>query len=312
MRKLRESIELFRRVAKAGAAGDEEQPWRLYNLGLTLLTWARETKDAQDLNEALQVCAEAARLAPASAPPRSAILALYAGALREQHRLTGDVSALTAVARYVWEAVDSAALGDPERERYLRNLGLILWQLGSETHDLDVLRQAVVVHRAIVEATPQWHPDYPRQLRRLKQTIGLLYDETSDPAVLAELVQINRDVLEGAPDSAELIEELLQSLWALYDRTQDLELLSEAVQLAEKILRLTPREDEVRPQVQAMLAQLLRQLAAATGDRATVAEAVRASRSRGCRATTRTTLMSCSASLIRCGSCTPSRTTSRC
>jgi hypothetical protein len=278
VRRLRESVELFQQVAEAGAAGEEEQPWRLANLGLALLSLARETKGPQDLNAALRVCAEAVRLVSASAPQRPAIMDLYAGALREQHLLTGDVSALRMAAEHVWEAVHSAGPEDPGRDRYLRNLGLILWTLGSETHDLDVLRQAVDVQRAIVAATPASHPDHPQRLRRLRQTIGLLYEETSDSAVLADLVQVDRDVLEGAPDSAELIEELLQSLWALYDHTHDPELLREAVRLAEEIVRLAPREDEDRPRAQAMLAQLLRQLATATGDRVTLAEAVRAGR----------------------------------
>jgi hypothetical protein len=212
------------------------------------------------------------------APQHAAIMDLYAGALREQYLLTNDVPALTAAAQHVWEAVQSADPGNPERDRYLRNLGLILWNLGSETHDLDVLRQSIVVHRAIVEATPVFDPDYPRRRRRLKQTIGLLYEVSGDAAVLADLVQVDREVLESVPDSTELIEELVQSLWALYDDTQDPEVLSEAVRGAEEIVRLTPREDDDHPRVRAMLAQLLRQLASATGDRAILAEAVQAGR----------------------------------
>ncbi|WP_371786269.1 CHAT domain-containing protein [Streptosporangium subroseum] len=174
-------------------------------------------------------------------------------------------------------AVREQPADEPNRDTHLSGLARALTLLFEETHDRELLDEALTAQRAAVESTPLAAGIRPERLLTLSALLNRRYERSGSDAALEENVAIVRDFVARYPDHPEGPRLLGRVLTTRYRRHGELGDLADAIDT----LR-TAAEQPAQPPVQALtLTNLVLALVSrynAAGDLAALREAVELAR----------------------------------
>lgn len=189
----------------------------------------------------------------------------------QTQELSGLIEAIT-----LFRAAAAAADGDPDRCRYLSNLGAAMRMLGERTANVSQLAEAVDISRAAATDSDD-HPDRHSILFNFSVALGSLSDHSADIAVLTEAAQTGREAVAAAPrnysDRGTVLSGLGAILAKLAGKTGNAGLLGEAVTVHRSAVAAAPEGHPYRRAFLSNLGGALQVLFEWTGDTTLLAEA---------------------------------------
>ena len=180
-----------------------------------------------------------------------------------------------------FRAAVAAGDGDPDRCRYLSNLGAALRMLAERTGNVGHLAEAAEIQRAAA-ASADGHPDRCSILCNLCAALASWSEYSGDTGLLTEAAQAGREAVTAAPagysDRGTILSGLGAVLTKLARWTGDADLLEEAIEAHRAAVAATPEGHPYRRAYLSNLGGALQGLFEWSGDTALLVEAVHAHR----------------------------------
>lgn len=196
------------------------------------------------------------------------------GLLNDYNRTLDPAQLIEAITTF--RAAVAAAGGDPDRCRYLSNLGAALRMLAERTGNIGHLAEAADILRDAV-ASADGHSDRCGILLNLCAALAQWSEHSGDTGVLTEAVQAGREAVTAAPaghsDRGAILSGLGAVLTKLARRTGDAGLLSEAIEAHRAAVAATPEGHPHRRAYLSNLGGALHELFEWTGNTSLLAEA---------------------------------------
>ncbi|KAF5622292.1 30S ribosomal S17P protein [Fusarium sp. NRRL 52700] len=223
----------------------------LDELGLALGDRFSITRDADDLEEAIRVSAEAVNMTPMGSPDRAGRLSNLGIRLAERHSITlelGDIQEAISIMRQVLEVTPD---GDPDLAMYLNNLGTALADQYAQTSSMADLDEAIEITQQAINAAIDDHSDLPMYLNSLALRLGDRYARTGEGSDLDAALEAIRNAIDLTPDDSSdrdlYSNTLVIQLGRQYSRTGEIDYLHESIQVAQDIVDTTSSNDPDRP-----------------------------------------------------------------
>ncbi|MFD0686696.1 CHAT domain-containing protein [Actinomadura fibrosa] len=252
----------------------DSDPADLTDHGVVFMEWYERAGDLEALQGALEQFRSALALVPSDHPKWDLCMSNLLSALASWYDDFGEVDAL----REMVAVLREGARVDPSRRAFLSTA---LFTLSNHIGDIEALREAVDVRRALVGDTADaaTRADHLNELggmaRKLYESTGEA--ETLDEAVTAFRASV-RTTPSGDPELPGRLTGLGGILQALFERTGDPDVLREAIDTGHRALAAFPQEHPHRGMCLANLGVSLRTSFERTGDLAVLSEAVDAHR----------------------------------
>ncbi|MET0235233.1 MAG: CHAT domain-containing protein [Kibdelosporangium sp.] len=209
--------------------------------------------------------------AAVEALPNAMALGNLAAALRVQFEESDSLEDLDAALVFAHAAVETAAPDDPDRARYLDNLGAVLisrYRLLGDPGDLD---HAIVTTRAAVSSTRTKRP-----LAQLETALLIRFERTGALADLDEAIAIGWEAVATSVANHSHLSTLAQALLRRHARTRAEADLDQALTLAREAHAGAPLTD--RPAVSDVVGHVLLTRYSRTGSAADLDAAISAFR----------------------------------
>ena len=176
-------------------------------------------------------------------------------------------------------ALDDTSDDDPNRGRYLANLGAALlgrFQRTGAVHDLD---EAIRVGRQAVRATPDDHPNRGAYLFNLGSALNVRFGRTGAKQDLDEAIRTFQDAAAATSDNERgrnvMLSSLGGALRARFSRTGDVRDLDEAIRVGQDAVAVTPDDHPHRAEALSRLSNSLQRRFERTGAAQDLNEAIR-------------------------------------
>lgn len=250
---LKEGIDIARQAVEATSDGDILLAPRLHNLGNFLRHQYLQTKDMNDLDEAIRVARRATCVTPTSQAQHLDGLSLHLG-LKFQE--TGNRNVLDAAIAVSQEAVNKCS-NKSEYATYLNNWGLRLGDRYLLTGSMTDLEEAIAITQQAITA----HSEYPAQdnlqdislalfHNNLGHRLGDRFGRTGTMSNLEDAISHAHKASEITSDTfpikAQFLNNLAIRLGDKYNRTRRLDNLDIAIETARRADQITPKRDPLR------------------------------------------------------------------
>ncbi|MBB5868622.1 tetratricopeptide (TPR) repeat protein [Allocatelliglobosispora scoriae] len=197
---IRRCIELYQ-FALDHSSDTADQAVFAGNLGLALENLFEQSKDAADLDLAVQARARAVVLTPADARERPVRLAAWANRLLARYRATRQVSDVDAAIGALAEAVDLADPTDPELATWLSKLGGAWRSRFFATGERSAIDEAVTAFERGAQVTPTGHRHQAAGLAHVGDALVIRFHRYEDVADLDRAFDFARAAIQAAEHS---------------------------------------------------------------------------------------------------------------
>ena len=224
--------------------GDTGRAGAFYNLARSLVNRFKETNDAANLDEAIELQRSALDLRPKGHPDRHWSLYLLAWCLLERYNKHGTLPNLEEATTLQRAALKLRPEGHPNRSDSLHHLASAVGAWYDKYAFMADLEEAIALYRAALKLR---HPDHPycvETLGNLASSLRYRFLKLGKSADLEEAISLQRSVLdtlsEGQPERPWALDKLALSLNDRYKRHASLANLEEAITLNRVALELYP------------------------------------------------------------------------
>ncbi|PSL45976.1 CHAT domain-containing protein [Saccharothrix carnea] len=257
----------------AAAEATDNRPLYLVNLGNGLRMSFEWQGGREDLDRAVAVLEEAARLAPADPVAVGAL----GGVLSRRYAATGEVRDGLRALELLRATVDPVPAGHPARIVAGCNLGHLLVELHQRTGGAGLVDDAITVLDDVLSTTAPGHPERSRCLLGLGTALRLRGAEAGDVEVVERSVAVLREAAaDGGVDHARQAFALANALRVRFDLTGARDALAEAVTHYRSAVAAVPGTNPDHVVFTTGLTAALRLSFEHTGDVDALAEAMRA------------------------------------
>lgn len=217
------------------------------NLGVALSERHLMTGDIGDLQQSVELLAEAVEATPEHSPDLPARQANLGTVLVERYHRLGDPHDLDDAIHRLHLAATASRAGTPDAIAWTYNLALALGDRYQRDGDLTDLDHAAAHLEAVVEATSSASTAQPARLDQLALTLRLRGLRRDDPEELQRAVALHREAVRDgaviAGERAMLLGNLAGTLRAWAAATGDASLLQEALTAYRAALTAAPPGD---------------------------------------------------------------------
>jgi hypothetical protein len=174
------TVDVLERAVDRTPPGDPELASRLGNLGEALSFSFALTKNAREIDRAIDLARQA--LAAASGPVRAVYLGSLSAYLYERYQHTPDLTVLTEAVATARNAVAALPAVNPNRPSVVSTTIHVLRQMFLATKQPVLLREAIELGRSELRALPAGHDGRTGILRALSTVLQRRYVDLGDRA----------------------------------------------------------------------------------------------------------------------------------
>jgi hypothetical protein len=275
-------VELWRRLLSGTAEDHPSRPVRLNNLSALLLARFEQTRDPEELAEAVGLALEALRGMSDGHPNRAGTLFNLHHALWARFELTDEDADLDTAIDAAREAAAAGPDGSSTQAIALSDLRTALWARFERSERPADLDEAIRAGQRAVEVMPPDLDDRASTLSHISMALLRRFHRHGDRADLDEAVRVGREAACSTPaqdaDRGLLLTNLAVVLATRFKRFGDLADLDEGARIAQEAVGHTPPGHSDRARTLNNLAGLLLLRFERTGDGAFLDKAVEQAR----------------------------------
>jgi hypothetical protein len=238
------AIETFRRILGLLTTGHPDRVRLLINLSSALRLRSAWSVGRQDMDEADDLLAEAARLIPAGHDLLPQVLYNQASLLLERAARTDAPELLDDAVDLSRKSVRQLGPGSPDRHQVITGLGIALRRRYSRTGHAADLTESIEVHRQALAAAPPGHGTRPDVLGNLAAALQDRYRLSGALSDLDAALEAAQEAVDTAPPDSPQIGTFLSNLAGVYraleQRTGNPAALDEAITVLRRAAEATP------------------------------------------------------------------------
>ena len=227
-----------------------DRPVLLSNLGVVLGRQYERTKEAYDLDQAIEIATQAVDSTHYNRLRQVVCLINLSNRLESRYERTEDTSDLNKAIEVTRRVIDLIPPNDIDRANYLRDLGKWLSRRYERNGELSDLEQAIKVAKEAVDSAPDNCADRAHFLVIFSGTLKLRYERKGELDDLEQAIETARQAVESTshdhPEWAGMACNLSNAYRNRYKRTRERRDLERAVEVAKQAVNSIPDKNPDR------------------------------------------------------------------